>query len=398
MTIKRHTTLSSDESFGKNHTMTREASVPHLAKSARSSKVRRRNQGGNQNKHEKNGDVHQNGVVRVRRRSEGDSVVRYDQPIHEQRDSLFSSSSGYTNYRGFLNLCILLLVVSNARLAVENILKYGILADPFWFISVFLAEPYHWPNLILVLGGSVFVYIAYTTELLLARNTVPHRLGMSVHVINCFILLCTPVAVILKLQPNPVASCMSCAMYTLLFLKLVSYVQVNSWCRKACGAEISRKMLLHPESFSHFIDRNGDRLVIYPFNLDGGDLLYFLAAPTLCYELNFPRTSKFRKWFVAKRFMELVFLSQLIIGLSQQWIVPLLRNSVAPLIHVRFSSLLSLRLDKARLADHLIIGIAILLLCSSLPVNFVFVFVFAIHIRIGSSTFALEFYYAKRIF
>ncbi|CAG2123467.1 unnamed protein product, partial [Medioppia subpectinata] len=32
-----------------------------------------------------------------------------DQPVHEPKDSLFSSSSGYTNYRGLLNLCIILL-------------------------------------------------------------------------------------------------------------------------------------------------------------------------------------------------------------------------------------------------------------------------------------------------
>ena len=31
--------------------------------------------------------------------------------VHEPKDSLFSSSSGYTNYRGLLNLCVILLVI-----------------------------------------------------------------------------------------------------------------------------------------------------------------------------------------------------------------------------------------------------------------------------------------------
>lgn len=31
---------------------------------------------------------------------------------HEPKDSLFSSTSNYTNYRGLLNLCIILLVIS----------------------------------------------------------------------------------------------------------------------------------------------------------------------------------------------------------------------------------------------------------------------------------------------
>lgn len=34
-------------------------------------------------------------------------------------------------------------------------------------------------------------------------------------------------------------------------------------------------------------------LVQYPDNLSLKDLYYFLVAPTLCYELNFPRTSRF---------------------------------------------------------------------------------------------------------
>ncbi|PRD31506.1 UNVERIFIED_CONTAM: hypothetical protein NCL1_23333 [Trichonephila clavipes] len=37
--------------------------------------------------------------------------VQPDKPVHKFRDSLLSSASGYTNYRGFLNLCIILLVI-----------------------------------------------------------------------------------------------------------------------------------------------------------------------------------------------------------------------------------------------------------------------------------------------
>lgn len=33
-----------------------------------------------------------------------------DRPVHVAQDSLFSSSSGWTNYRGFFNLAVLLLV------------------------------------------------------------------------------------------------------------------------------------------------------------------------------------------------------------------------------------------------------------------------------------------------
>ena len=43
--------------------------------------------------------------------------------IHKHADSLFSTSSGFSDFRGFFNLAVLLLVLSSARVALENIIK-----------------------------------------------------------------------------------------------------------------------------------------------------------------------------------------------------------------------------------------------------------------------------------
>lgn len=45
----------------------------------------------------------------------------------------------------------------------------------------------------------------------------------------------------------------------------------------------------------HEVDVAGTVLVQYPDNLTFRDLYYFILAPTLCYELNFPRTQRIRK-------------------------------------------------------------------------------------------------------
>ena len=42
------------------------------------------------------------------------------------------------------------------------------------------------------------------------------------------------------------------------------------------------------------------------------DLLYFLCAPTLCYELNFPRTPKINRIFLLRRVVETVSSASLI--------------------------------------------------------------------------------------
>ncbi len=44
----------------------------------------------------------------------------------------------------------------------------------------------------------------------------------------------------------------------------------------------------------------------YPDNLTLADLYFFMFAPTLCYEINFPRTFSIRKRFLLKRLLELV--------------------------------------------------------------------------------------------
>ncbi|GFO25441.1 O-acyltransferase [Plakobranchus ocellatus] len=83
--------------------------------------------------------------------------------IHRNTDSLFSTSSGFTNYYGILNLALILLVLGNARLFLENIMKYGILINSS-FLKFFLREPYNWPNLLLTMSLPIYPGIALLTE------------------------------------------------------------------------------------------------------------------------------------------------------------------------------------------------------------------------------------------
>ena len=62
-----------------------------------------------------------------------------------ERPSLLSSSSGYENYRGFLNLLYVILGIGSCRLVLENILQYGLLIEFDWPIK-FLKDPTNWPS------------------------------------------------------------------------------------------------------------------------------------------------------------------------------------------------------------------------------------------------------------
>ncbi|KAJ8303014.1 hypothetical protein KUTeg_019410 [Tegillarca granosa] len=234
--------------------------------------------------------------------------TRRKDDIHRHADSLLSTDSGFNNYRGFLNLCIILLVLANARLFLENILKYGILIDPIQVVQVFLSQPYSWPNACLLLMSNVFILITFYTEKLLSKDILSEKAALFIHSTTLSSSLIVPAGVILYIHPNP--------------------GKTNN-------------------------ENENGVYVSYPDNLNYYDLYYFVFAPTLCYELNFPRSLRIRKRFLLKRAIEMLFLSQLMLGLIQQWIIPAVNNSLKPLQDMEFTRVVE-RLLKLAVPNHLI--------------------------------------------
>uniref|UniRef100_H2YCG5 O-acyltransferase n=1 Tax=Ciona savignyi TaxID=51511 RepID=H2YCG5_CIOSA len=291
---------------------------------------------------------------------------------HSARPSLFSTASGFDDYRGFLNLCVVLLVISNARVFLENILKYGILVDPLQWLSAVLYNPYQWPNLLLVLGSSVFIFIAFHIERFLARNYITANTGVTLHTLN--LLVAKPHDKInKKLYVITVGSLFSCSVYVVVFLKLWSYAQTNKWYREGYTKALSKRRihrtskeflsrglltkLLFPVSMpSSQLKGLRDRskvMIQYPYNLSYRNLLYFMAAPTLCYEANYPRTSGINKSYLMRRALEILFLFQLELALIQQWVVPVLQKAILPIHNYEGYTIME-RLLKLSVPNHFI--------------------------------------------
>ncbi|XP_030250895.1 diacylglycerol O-acyltransferase 1b isoform X2 [Sparus aurata] len=241
----------------------------------------------------------------VRSKSKSDKKKRRDDigdrlSCHKTQQSLLSSASGFNNYRGVLNWCVVMLVLSNARLFLENLLRYGILVDPIQVISLFLKDPYSWPAGCLVIVGGAFV------------------LGT----------------------------------YTILSLKLYSYKDVNMWCRELSTVKAKKlSRSLSCPSAQHL--SGGDRKVCYPGNLTIRDMYYFVFAPTLCYELNFPRSPNIRMGFLLRRLCEMLFFTQLLVALTQQWMIPIIQSSMKPLEDMDLSRMTE-RLLRLAVPNHLL--------------------------------------------
>ncbi|XP_051926330.1 diacylglycerol O-acyltransferase 1a [Hippocampus zosterae] len=274
---------------------------------------------------------------------------------HVQQESLLSSASGFSNYRGILNWCVVMLVLSNARLFLENIIKYGILVDPIQVVSLFLKDPYSWPAACLIIASNVFILAALYTERRLAVGTVSETTGLILHIFNLTSLLIFPsVTVLTVTSVTPVGGILSLGVYTVLFLKLYSYQDTNRWCREIRQAKARR--LTRSYSCPSVAQFNGSAVhsnVSYPGNLTHRDMYYFVFAPTLCYQLNFPRSPRIRKRFLLRRLFEMLFFMQLLVGLIQQWMVPTIRNSMKPFQEMDFSRMVE-RLLKLAVPNHLI--------------------------------------------
>ncbi|XP_026681463.1 diacylglycerol O-acyltransferase 1-like [Diaphorina citri] len=194
--------------------------------------------------------------------------------------------------------------------------RYGVRVDPEQWLIVLTGrqegEAEH-PSLYLLAYSIVPVIFALVIEKGLAKDILPEKLGVTVQILNLLIIIVTPM-ISVHIYSNKfslMGASTVCFIYSVIFLKLWSYVQVNLWCRHARKQDNPGHQRRQSMSAKEGVDSENNikedklpsppHLVEYPHNLNLSDILYFVCAPTVCYELNFPRTDRIRK-----RLMEFV--------------------------------------------------------------------------------------------
>ncbi|XP_047544973.1 diacylglycerol O-acyltransferase 1 isoform X1 [Vanessa atalanta] len=299
-----------------------------------------------------------------------------DKPCHKPRDSLFSWSSEFTNFTGLVNWGFLMLTIGGLRLCLENFLKYGIRVNPFEWIIVLTGHnegySHQYPSVILLIFSVVPAVTCLLIEKAIAVEILSQKLGVSLQIINMVSEISLPVIILYfkGTQFSFVGITTVCTIYLVLFLKLWSYCQTNHWCRLGMKGKqyknTLRRQSLSAPNWNELVNAEHEQtledekhdfvsagLVKYPDNLTLKDLFYFLLAPTLCYELNFPRTTRIRKRFLIKRIIEVVFGMNLVMALFQQWMIPSVRNAVDPFSEMGFVKMTE-RLLKLAVPNHLI--------------------------------------------
>eukprot|EP01028_Stygiella_incarcerata_P001364 TRINITY_DN1235_c0_g1_i2.p1 TRINITY_DN1235_c0_g1~~TRINITY_DN1235_c0_g1_i2.p1 ORF type:complete len:402 (+),score=64.09 TRINITY_DN1235_c0_g1_i2:44-1207(+) len=233
------------------------------------------------------------------------------------KESLLDSTITGSSFRGFVNLMIMMLVLSNLRLVIMNIQKYGFLIDfPSVYIG-FMGDPYSWPSVsafsIMVLLWIPALYIQVARE----KKGISEKMCSWMMFAVIFLELLVPTFFIVFARPNPAPSIINMMISTCFVLKLVSYAVVNWEKRTNDRSEKART--------------SSRRRVRYPDNLNLRDIFYFAIAPCLVYDLNFPRERHFRLGFFMKCLLKFVLLSAVVIAIVEQYILPIIKGAMRPM-------------------------------------------------------------------
>ncbi|KAG8657056.1 hypothetical protein MANES_03G036000v8 [Manihot esculenta] len=240
-------------------------------------------------------------------------------PAHRVlRESPLSSDNIFKqSHAGLFNLCVVVLVAVNSRLIIENLMKYGwLIKTGFWFSSRSLRD---WPLLMSCLTLPVFSLAAYLVEKLAYRKYISESIVVFFHVLITSAAVICPVSVILSCESAVLSGVTLMLFACIEWLKLVSYAHTNHDMRAVANS----------------IDK-GDALsstlsADYCRDVSFKSLVYFMVAPTLCYQPIYPRTACVRKGCVVRQFVKLIIFTGFMGFIIEQYINPIVQNSQHPL-------------------------------------------------------------------
>jgi hypothetical protein len=181
-------------------------------------------------------------------------------PMHRSAEpSYLSDEAPMQNYRGLLNLALIILVISNFRILLATMQEYGFVLTHSFIGST---ENASWTDIDypLVLGLvllNVFVIVAYAIESMLSHNVLSHGFGVALHVINTNAALLVPMWLVWFEMQSPLNGSILMMCATILWMKLISYVHANN-------------------DYRHFPERSNQTSTSFIQNIDE-------ASKELCY-------------------------------------------------------------------------------------------------------------------
>lgn len=255
-------------------------------------------------------------------RSNRRDVAAYppSKPMHRAAEpSFLSDEAPSQNFRGLLNLALIVLVVSNFRLILDTVQRHGFVLANVRGIN--LEEWRHAPLTVspFLSGAALLIlstFLGYVIEILLSRKYVGEWLGMGLHLSNANLLaFLVPAWIVWTLIDRPAVGAFLLVHATITWMKLISYAHANSDYRTSPESHTATLALLKD------LDA-GSAKISYPMNVTLGNIFYFWLAPSLTYQICFPRSPQIRLTKVAGIVFRLVVAIAFLLFLVAQVISP----------------------------------------------------------------------------
>jgi len=193
---------------------------------------------------------------------------------------------------------------------MENAFRYGFIAN-FEFGYNF-GDPYSWPMTTILSVLQIFILVAYSIE----KNEVSPLPALGLHGINLVLLLVMPWKLAYWLSSPFGSTIVVAGVTSALWLKLWSFAHVN-YLLKHRFQDGARHTAADEEQRLKWC--NGMTLP---------DLYIFMAMPTLCYQVEYPRTERINWFQFARRGIIFLVLNLLSYILAAQYVYPAVKNSV----------------------------------------------------------------------
>jgi diacylglycerol O-acyltransferase-1 len=262
-------------------------------------------------------------------------------PIHcESQSSPLSSdvNQSQQNYRGFFNLGLIILFLSHCRQIVDNMHSHGIIVS----LPSLSFDDRGYESLVRISRvclealafWAISTTLSFSVEVLAIRLHIKERYILVANILLGAVNIFVPSLWVWRTQAHPIMSMIFLSQSVIIWMKLISYAHVNRDMRRSIraakkAADNDEYNNAKPQNIYITNVKNLSMPVVgYPQNITVSNLGFFLIVPTLCYQLNYPRTPRIRWNYAATLVIRLlVCVGMMTIGF-EQYIVPTLQTSV----------------------------------------------------------------------
>jgi diacylglycerol O-acyltransferase 1 len=154
-----------------------------------------------------------------------------------------------------------------------------------------------YPFVSALLLNTVFLTLAFAIEWMLSQKKFSESYGMLLHHINAHASLIIPMLIVWNLIDHPAIGAVVLFHATITWMKLISYILANEDYRLASREDGGTNGAVSLSLVENLDADESD--LTYPQNVTMRNMFYYWVAPTLTYQIAFPRYPQVRYWRVA---------------------------------------------------------------------------------------------------